>query len=279
MRRIDAHHHLWMYSEAEYGWIGEDMAGIRRDFLVPELRETLRGSGVNAAVTVQARQSLEETRWLLDLAKDEPVMAGVVGWAPLISPQIGAIVEELAAAPKLVGLRHVLQGEPERGWMLRPEFERGLQELERRGLCYDLLILSHQLGEAIELVDRHPGLSFVLDHVAKPRIKAGELEPWSRDLRELARRPNVTCKISGMVTEADLQRWTEAQLSPYIETCLEAFGPGRLMFGSDWPVCEAACSHARWVQVLERQTSALSANERAAFWGGTATRIYGLDRR
>ena len=277
MRRIDAHHHLWTYSEAEYGWIGDDMAGIRRDFLVPQLRETLAGSGIEAAVTVQARQSMEETRWLLDLAKDEPVMAGVVGWAPLVEPQIAGILEEFAAAPKLVGLRHVLQGEAEKGWMLRPEFGRGLRELERRGLCYDLLILSHQLGEAIELVDRHPGLSFVLDHVAKPRIKAGDLEPWSSELRELARRPHVSCKISGMVTEADLRHWTEAQLTPYIETCMEAFGPKRLMFGSDWPVCEAACAHARWVQVLERQTSTLSADERAAFWGGTATRIYGLD--
>ncbi len=230
-------------------------------------------------VSVQARQSLVETGWLLDLAQRHVFVRGVVGWAPLIDAEIEAHLDRLAAHPaaaKLRAFRHVLQGEPDDGYMLRADFDRGLRALGRRGYAYDILILERQLPNAVVLADRHPDQSFVLDHIAKPRIGAGEREPWAKNIRELARRPNVVCKLSGMVTETDVDRWTPEQLQPYFDVVLAAFGPGRLLFGSDWPVCLAGVGYARWKQTVENWIAPLSADERAGILGGNAKRVYRL---
>ena len=273
---IDAHHHFWRYNTQDFGWIDDAMRVIRRDFLPIDLEKEIRAAGVDGVVSVQARQSLEETHWLLELAGQNPFIRGVVGWAPLIAPDADKIVGELAANPKLRSLRHVLQGEPDERYMLRADFNRGLAALQLHNLAYDILIFERHLPQSIELVDRHPEQVFVLDHVAKPRIKDNLLEPWRKNILELAKRPNVYCKISGMVTEADYTRWTEAQLLPYVDTVLEAFGPQRLMLGSDWPVSLVACDYSRWVNLVRSWIKKLSAAEQKRILGDTAIEAYRL---
>lgn len=272
---IDAHHHLWRYTPDEYGWIDDSMAALRRDFLPADLEEALRSAGVDGAVTVQARQTLEETRWLLELARGCSAMRGVVGWAPIAAQDFTAILEPLRDEPKLKGLRHVVQAEPD-GFLDGEAFNRGVRALAGTGLVYDVLIFERQLPEAIRFVDRHPNQSFVLDHVAKPKIAAGDLEPWATHMRELAKRPNVACKVSGMVTEDNWSAWTEQSLRPYLEVTAEAFGPSRLMAGSDWPVCLVASGYAQWWDVLRRFFAEWTEPERAEIFGGTATRVYSL---
>lgn len=277
MRCIDAHHHLWRYSAAEYGWIDDAMQALRRDFLPADLHSEISAAGIDATVAVQARQTTAETGWLLDLAGQNPFIAGVVGWAPVASPDFSRVLDELRANSKLKGLRHVLQDEPDDAYALRDDFQRGLKLLDGTGLVYDILIYAHQLPVAAQLVDLHPNQIFVLDHLAKPKIAAHELSPWREDLRKLAARPNVTCKISGMATEADWQGWTLADLEPYLATALECFGSERLLAGSDWPVCTAATSYVRWWQTLRQWASPLSTSEQAAILGGNAARVYNLE--
>lgn len=275
MKRIDAHHHLWKYSAEEYGWIDETMAELRRDFLPPDLTTAMREAGVDGAIAVQARQTLEETSWLLDLADRNEAICGVVGWAPIAEEGFEAVLGELRSRPKLKGLRHIVQAEPD-GYLLREDFNRGIRALRGSGLVYDVLIYERQIVEAIEFVDRHPSQRFVLDHVAKPRIREGVFEPWSRHMRELSRRENVVCKLSGMVTEADWKRWSLEGLRPYLDVAVEAFGPQRLMAGSDWPVCLVVCGYAQWFGVLEEYFAGFSAQEREAVFGGSAERVYGV---
>ncbi|ACO32694.1 MULTISPECIES: amidohydrolase family protein [Acidobacterium] len=276
MYAVDAHHHFWRYSEAEYGWIDDSMQMLRRDFLPHDLEHEMHRAEVRQTVAVQARQTLEETHWLLQLAEKHSFLAGVVGWAPIASPDFPHILESLQSNSRLKGLRHVLQGEPDERYALQPDFTRGLSLLAPAGLVYDILIYAHQLPAAIELADLHPNQTFVLDHLAKPSIAARELSPWRKQLRRLAERPNVMCKISGMVTEADWLHWTPEDLSPYLETALECFGPERLLAGSDWPVCTVAASYSRWWQTLRAWASALSLAEQESILGGNATRIYRL---
>lgn len=273
---IDAHHHFWRYTPAEYGWIDDAMRAIRRDFLPEHLAAELAAARVDGAISVQARQSLAETEWLLELAARHDFLRGVVGWVELVSPSVGAQLERFAAQPKFCAVRHVVQGEPDDRFLLRDDFNRGIRELRRFNLVYDLLIYARHLPVALEFVDRHPEQVFVLDHLAKPRIRDGEIEPWRAQLRELARRPHVYCKVSGMVTEAEYATWTEAQLRPYFEAALEAFGPRRLMFGSDWPVCLVACGYVRWREIVTRWVAELSAEEQARILGGTAREAYRL---
>jgi L-fuconolactonase len=273
--KIDAHHHLWKYSVLEYGWIEDAMRVIRRDFLPADLKKEVDDAGFDGVITVQARQTLEETRWLLSLAAQNDFIKGVVGWVPLTDSSACRDLESFAQNPRLCAVRHVVQSEPD-GFLLRKDFNNGVSILRELDLAYDLLILERQLPEAIIFVDQHPQQVFVLDHLAKPRIKEQMLDPWRRNLKELARREHVFCKISGLVTEADLATWNEGQLRPYFEIALESFGPSRLMFGTDWPVCLAACSYRRWYDVVGRFASALSAEERADIFGGTAERAYGL---
>ncbi|MDH7568224.1 MAG: amidohydrolase family protein [Armatimonadota bacterium] len=272
---IDSHHHFWRYDPVQYPWIDDAMAAIRRDFLPAHLKAEIAAAGVEGVVSVQARQSLEETRWLLGLADQYEFIRGVVGWVPLASSHVARDLARLAHFPKLKGVRHVLQGAPA-GTMLRPDFNRGVARLREYGLVYDLLIYANQLPEAIQFVDQHPDQLFVLDHIAKPRIRENLLSPWQENLRELARRPNVVCKLSGLVTEADYHTWTEAQLRPYMETVLEAFGPRRVMFGSDWPVCLVACSYQGWCALVRRFVATLTAEEQARVLGETAIETYAL---
>jgi L-fuconolactonase len=274
--KLDAHHHLWRYDPDEYAWIDPSMTVLRRDYLVPELRAVTQASGVDHVISVQARQTVEETRWLLELATAHELIAGVVGWVPLSAPDVGVVLSELATQPKLRGVRHVLQDEADERYMLRPEFNRGIRALAAHDLTYDLLIFERQLPPTMAFVDRHPHQRFVLDHVAKPRIREHLLSPWSENLRELARRPNVWCKLSGLTTEADPSNWTEAELKPYLEVAMETFGPQRLMFGSDWPVCLLGCNYDRWIEVVDRVVARWSADEQEQFWWKNAFNAYGL---
>jgi L-fuconolactonase len=275
---IDAHHHFWHYNPLEYGWISASMAVLRRDYLPADLRAVAKAGGIDGVISVQARQTIAETDWLLALAEQQEnaqFIRGVVGWVPLVSDKVEAELDRLIDRKKLVAVRHVLQDEPD-AYMARDDFNRGLSALRRFGLRYDILVYERQLPAAIAMVDRHPQQIFILDHLAKPRIKEGALSPWRENMRELARRPNVYCKVSGMVTEADHRAWTTAQLEPYVETALEAFGPRRLMIGSDWPVCLLACDYVRWHTIARGFIAKLSAAEQARILEQTALEAYGI---
>jgi L-fuconolactonase len=252
------------------------MLALRRDFCAVDLHAEMTAAGVETSVAVQARQTLEETRWLLGLAHENAFIAGVVGWAPIADAGFERELEELAGHAKLKGLRHVLQAEPD-AYMLSDGFERGMKVLEGSRLAYDVLVLERQLDSAIALVDRHPGQVFVLDHLAKPRIAVHELEPWGTLMRELARRPNVHCKLSGMTTEADWTAWTADDLRPYFDVVLECFGAERLLAGSDWPVCTLAVSYGRWWETVRAMVSGLSESEQEKILGANAVRVYGLE--
>jgi L-fucono-1,5-lactonase len=273
--KIDAHLHFWKYCAEQYDWIDDAMSAVRRDFLPSDLEKEIREAGIDGVVSVQARQTLEETRWLLTMAAQNDFIKGVVGWVPLTEPSVRDELDLLRGNTRLRGVRHVVQDEPD-GYLLRKDFNAGASLLREMGLAYDLLIREPQLSEATRFVDQHPHQVFVLDHLAKPQVKGNRLDPWRKNLRELARREQVYCKVSGLVTEADFEAWTEAQLQPYLETALEAFGPHRLMFGSDWPVCLAACPYRCWYDVVGRFAASLSPGERASVFGRTAERAYDL---
>lgn len=274
---IDSHHHLWHYSSAEYGWISDEMSAIRRDFLTADLQQIAADHGVDRFVTVQARQTLEETRWLLELAEQEPLIGGVVGWAPLASPDIADQLEPLAGSRWLKGIRHVVQDEPDDRFLLRDDFNRGVAALKNFQLVYDVLVFARQLPAAIEFADRHPDQPLVLDHIAKPTIREAEFDrKWERDFRELARRDNVTCKFSGVATEVRDDSWSIETVRPYWDVALEAFSPERLMFGSDWPVCLLATDYGRWLATVRELAGELSSDEQAALMAGNAARLYNL---
>ena len=274
-RRIDAHHHLWRFNEAEFSWIDDSMAMLRRDFLMDELEWDLAVAKMDGTVAVQARESVEETRWLLECAGSSDTIWGVVGWAPVASDELPQILDSFGEDAKLVGFREVVQGKAD-GYLEQAGFDRGIEELGRRGFAYDILIHERQLAEASRFVDRHPNQMFVLDHAAKPKIAAKELEPWRTNLRELARRGNVGCKISGLVTEDDWRSWSLESLRPYLDACVETFGPGRLLAGSDWPVCLVASNYTRWWAVLGEYFLGFSEDEKGAIFGENASEFYGL---
>lgn len=273
---IDAHHHLWRYTPQEYGWIDDTMQLLRRDFLPADLKSAMRSAGVDGTIAVQARQTLEETRWLLDLADENDEIRGVTGWAPIAGPEFPGVMEEFDGRAKLKALRHVIQGERDENYILREDFNSGIRALEGSGLVYEILIYERHLPQTIEFVDRHPNQLFVLDHLAKPLIATGVMEPWAAQMRELGKRENAWCKVSGMVTEADWNAWTSETLKPYIDVAVEAFGPQRLMAGSDWPVCLVACSYERWWQVLRAYFSSFSQQEREKIFGQNAVEVYNL---
>ena len=277
VEQIDAHHHFWRYSAAEYSWIGQEMEQLRRDFLVTDLKPEMASADVHGVLTVQARQTIEETTWLLCLASQCSFVRGVVGWAPIASPEFPRQLEPLIENRKLKGLRHVLQDELDDAYMLRPGFQRGISALRGTGLVYDVLVHERQLPTVAHLVDCHPIQIFVLDHLGKPKIRDREFSPWREHLRELGQRPNVYCKLSGMATEADWKNWTTDDLRPYFEIALECFGPGRLLAGSDWPVCNVATSYRRWWHTLRELVSALSLPEQGGILGGNAKRVYNLE--
>ena len=280
---IDSHQHFWSYSATDYPWIGAGMERLARDYLPRDLAAPATAAGIGGTVAVQARQTLEETRWLLDLAERHPLIRGVVGWVDLRSTAVGDQLAAFVAREKFVGVRHVVQDEPDPQFLLGEEFIRGLKQLHPCGLTYDLLLSPQQLPAAVELVASLPEQPFVLDHLAKPRIatwtQAGDRDNWRRDIEALAKHKNVCCKLSGLVTEAAWRQWRRADFMPYLDVALAAFGPERLMFGSDWPVCLLSGEYAEVAGVVQDGVAQLTAAERAAIWGGTATRFYGLDTK
>jgi L-fuconolactonase len=274
--RIDAHHHLWRYDPIEYGWIDDSMTVLKRNFLPNDLEKEIREVGIDGTVAIQARQSLEETRWLLSQAREASFIRGVVGWAPIASAAFAEDLEQLRDQPKLKGLRHIIQDEKDPQFMAGADFNRGIAALHSSGLVYDILIFERQLSATIPFVDRHPNQVFVLDHVAKPRIGARILDPWRSQIAELARRKNVYCKLSGMVTEANWQSWRMEDLRPYFDVVLGAFGPERMMYGSDWPVCLLATTYSKWFATVNLLIEPLSKTEKEMILGGTATKVYSL---
>jgi L-fuconolactonase len=257
------------------------MAALRRDFLPSDLKAAMASASIDGTIAVQARQSLEETRWLLDLADTTDAIRGVVGWAPIAGEEFPGVMEEFDGRAKLKGLRHVIQDEPDEHYILREDFNAGIRTMADSGLVYEILIFERHLEDAIFFVDEHPRQPFVLDHIAKPLIAAGQLEPWATRMIELGRRENVWCKLSGMVTEADwradpARASSLATLKPYLDVAVEAFGPKRLMAGSDWPVCLLATGYAQWFDLLRSYFASFSEAERAAIFGGNAIEVYGL---
>jgi L-fuconolactonase len=274
--RIDAHQHFWHYSQSEYDWIDASMASLQHDLLPQDLAPELAAAKVDGVLTVQARQTIEETRWLLEMADQFEWIRGVIGWAEIAGANFREELELLSSNVHLKGLRHVVQAEQDPKFLLRDTFSSGIRALQGTNLVYDLLIVEHQLPSAIEFVRQHPNQLFVLDHIAKPKIASGLLEPWRTNLRTLAKQQNVYCKLSGMVTEAAWDRWTIGDLRPYVDVVLEAFDPSRLMIGSDWPVCTLGTSYSRWFATLESLLQSLSQSERERVFGGTAIEAYRL---
>ncbi|MEN3540419.1 amidohydrolase family protein [Microbispora sp. ZYX-F-249] len=279
---VDAHHHLWELSRRPQTWLDPPhMAPIRRDFTPSDYAAVAAQARIGSSVLVQVLPDAEETREFLALAARSDTVAAVVGWADLTRPDLAAELAALAAAPGgelLRGIRHLVQGEPDPRWLARDDVREGLRQVAAAGLVYDLLVLPHQLPAAIETVRALPELTFVLDHLAKPPVASGELEPWAALVRELAAEPNVTAKLSGLITEADWDDWDAARLRPYADVALDAFGPGRLMFGSDWPVCLLAGALPLWAETVRAllTDAGLSAAERDAVFRGTAERVYRL---
>jgi L-fuconolactonase len=274
--KIDAHHHLWHYSPDEYEWIDDRMQALRRDFMPVDLERELELAHVQATVAVQARQTLEETSWLLDLTAHSKFIQGVVGWAPIAAADFSEHLDALRKNPLLKGLRHGVQSEAD-GFLDGAEFNRGIAAMRDTGLVYDLLIFARQLTQTTRFVARHPHQIFVLDHIAKPSIASDQFAAWDSEIRALASHENVFCKLSGMVTEADWHRWSAGGLRPYFESVLDAFGPSRLMAGSDWPVVTVACSYQCWWETVESWVAPLSHSERAEIEGGVAARVYQIN--
>ena len=277
--RIDAHQHFWRYDPAEHAWMTEEMAAIRRDFVPEDLKPLLDQLGFGGSVAVQARQNVEETRWLLELAGRYEFIRGVVGWVDLRSPELPRQLERFAGERKLVGVRHVVQDEPDDEFMLRSDFRAGIARLAEFGLAYDVLIYPRQLPAAIRLVGEFPGQRFVLDHIAKPAIGEGRREPWESGLRELAKSPNLFCKLSGMVTEARWKQWGHADFRPYLDAVYEAFGPERLMIGSDWPVCTLSASYSSAMEIVLDYIAQFPAEVQDGILGTNCARFYGLGER
>lgn len=273
---IDSHQHFWRYDVAQYPWMTEPLAALRRDYLPADLARERAKISVAASIAVQARQSLEESRWLLELADEDASIVGVVGWVDLQSDRVEEQLARFAPNKKFTGVRHVVQDEPDDNFMLRPAFLRGLSRLKQFNLTYDLLTFPKQLPAAIKVVQQFPGQLFVLDHISKPFIKRGEISPWREQFHELAKSPNVMCKLSGMVTEADWRAWKPADFRPYLDVAWEAFGEDRLMFGSDWPVCTLAGSYEQVFRLVEDFLAQFPAVTRAKVWGGNAARFYGV---
>ncbi|MER6418611.1 amidohydrolase family protein [Streptomyces sp. NPDC001137] len=275
---VDAHHHVWDLSVRDQDWI-PDLSPLRRNFTLDDLAPQARAAGVDRTVLVQTVTVPEETPEFLALAAAHDLIAGVVGWTDLTRPDITdelARLRELPGGHYLKGIRHQVQGEPDPEWLLRPDVRRGLAAVAEAGLVYDLVVLPHQLPACTRAAADLPQLSFVLDHLGKPPIASGALKPWATDLRALAALPNTTAKLSGLVTETGPDSWTLDDLRPYTDTALDAFGPARLMFGSDWPVCTEKSTYGEVLSVTQELTADLDAAARAEVFHGTATRVYGL---
>lgn len=273
---IDAHQHFWQYDPVRDAWIDESMQVIRRDFYPEDLAPVLAENGVHGCVAVQADQSADETAFLLALADKHDFIKGVVGWADLRAANISEQLEQYAAHPKLKGFRHIVQGEPDNRFVLGEHFCRGIKALQQHQFTYDILVYPKQLPAVEEFVQRFPEQALIIDHLAKPGIKAGELDTWAAHMRRIAQSPNVYCKLSGMVTEADWQQWEPAHFRPFMEVALEAFGANRLVYGSDWPVCLVAAKYREVKELVTDFISTLSTSEQQQIMGGNARSFYHL---
>ena len=276
MLRIDAHNHFWNFDPVRDSWIVDSMSVIARDFLPSDLEPLLKAEGIDGCVAVQADQSEEETRFLSVLAANNPFIKGVVGWVDLRSETIERRLQYYQSIPVIKGFRHILQGEKQRDLMLTPEFKNGIGLLGKYGFTYDILIYPDQLGYAWTLCKEFPDQSFVIDHLAKPAIKSGDLGNWKKEMERFADLENVYCKVSGMITEADWKQWTAADFRPALDTVTSTFGTDRLLFGSDWPVCLVAGSYSQVVTLTAGYFSSFSSEEQAAIFGGNAQKFYRL---
>ena len=275
MLRIDAHQHFWKYDPVRDSWITDDMCLLRQDYLPNDLLPYLEANNIDGCVLVQSAQSPEENVFQLDNAAAHDFIKGVVGWVDLRHPQLNDQLQHYSSFPKMKGFREILQGNPE--LMLSADFRKGLGLLQRYGFTYDLLVHAAQLPAAIALVKMFPDQSFVLDHLGKPQIKEEEIRQWTKDIRQIASFENVSCKISGMMTEADRENWVLDDLLPYMDVAVEAFGSKRIMFGSDWPVCLTAASYAQTVNIARAYFSTFTINEQELFWGLNARTFYKLN--
>lgn len=277
MIRIDSHQHFWKFDPVRDSWIDDSMGAIRRDFMPDDLKPLLDKFEIDGCVAVQADQSEEETRFLLSLAEENDFIKGVVGWVDLQATNVGERLAYYHQFKKIKGFRHILQGEPDRALMLSPQFTKGISALKIYDYTYDILIFPDQLGYTHQLVKTFGGHRFVIDHIAKPDIKNKNIDRWANGMKAIAKHENVWCKISGMVTEADWNNWVLIDFKPYLDTVFEAFGPNRVMFGSDWPVCNVAGGYQQMLSVVKHYTAKLSADEQARFWGLNAIEFYKLE--
>ena len=275
--KLDSHQHFWNYDPAQHVWMTDAMGVLRRDYLPEDLKPLLRQIQCDGTIAVQARQMVEETDWLLKLAAEHDFIKGVVGWVDLRSPKLREQLEQYARDPKLVGVRHVVHDEPDDHFMLLPEFRRGIAQLREYGLTYDLLLFPKHLPVAVKLVSEFPDQPFVLDHIAKPAIRDGQISPWREDLKLLADFPNVFCKLSGLVTEAKWHQWQAKDFCRYLDIVIAAFGTDRLMIGSDWPVCVLSGDYVSTMRIVTDYVQQFSAGVRDAILGGNCARFYQLN--
>ncbi len=274
--KIDSHQHFWRYDPTRDAWITGDMAVLKHDFLPDQLARELDTDGIDASVAVQADQSENETLFLLELAEKNSRIAGVVGWVDLLSPRIGERLEHFSHFEKLRGFRHIAQAEKDHRFLARADFAKGVAQLRQFGFTFDILIYAKQLPAAIELVSCLPEQRFVIDHIAKPQIKAKNIELWAKQMCQIAQNQNVFCKVSGLVTEADWHNWKPEDFKPYLDVVFEAFSADRLMFGSDWPVCLLAATYRQVKQIIDDYVKGFSEADKARIFGGNAARFYGL---
>ncbi|QJD97273.1 amidohydrolase family protein [Mucilaginibacter robiniae] len=277
MYKIDAHQHFWQYNPVRDSWITDDMHAIQRDFLPADLLQLLLHNHIHGCIAVQSDQSEADNEFLLKQAQENPFIKGIVGWVDLQAPNVEDRLRYYRQYKKIKGFRHVLQGEPQRDMMLNDAFKHGINLLNKYGFTYDLLILCDQLSYTEKLVSQFPDQAFIIDHLAKPDIRNHQLDGWQEGMKALASYPNVNCKVSGMVTEADWHHWKEADFTPYLDVVFEAFGPNRVMFGSDWPVCMVAGGYNQMIKMVKNYVKKLSAHEQALFWGDNAVKIYQLE--
>lgn len=276
MPRIDSHQHFWNYDPVKHDWINDDMEIIRADFLPKDLEPILNEYGFSGCVSVQADQTEKENSVLLDHAAKHDFIKGVVGWVDFKAENIEDRLAYYQQFKKLKGFRHILQGEADRAYMLNADFKRGISKLKQFGYTYDILIYTDQIAYATEFAAAFPDQPFVIDHLAKPRIKEGDITEWAKDMKAIAQNQNVSCKVSGMVTEADWKAWKSEDFMPYMDVVFEAFGADRVMFGSDWPVCRIAATYGEMLSIAEAYVAKLSTNEQGKFWGDNAIEFYSL---
>jgi L-fuconolactonase len=274
--KIDSHQHFWSYNSNEYGWISNDMEILQKNYLPDQLKTELSSTGFDGSVAVQARQSLAETQWLLNLADQHSFIKGVIGWVDLCSPDVEEQLIQFSGNPKLVGIRHVIHDEQDENFMLRKSFQRGIAHLKKFGLTYDILVFPRHLSNTIQLVSQFPDQVFILDHIAKPSIKDQKISPWKEHIEKLAGFRNVYCKLSGMVTEANVKNWKQEELIPYLNIVFDAFGTNRLLIGSDWPVCRLAGSYKQIMQVVLDYIRSFPEQDKKKILGENAVKAYDL---